>query len=617
MRRTISELLIIASCSAVKGFPPGSAATVCSGLTPKDVLTFAKVAGQFWSLPELSKSEQQALMNRYNEIIADIGVENGAASLWWYTWSSCRDRFNSRILADIELLARFQKVCEQGLPNCLVLLCPDPYLASSLVSVAKRNGIKPCISSRDRLQWLGRRVRTKATPFLQGIKVCAAALRNKLRFRKIKISLERVNKAQVRTLLVTWIKAKNLLEGGPPTDTFFGRLPEFIAKENHSVVIFGDVLDTLLPRQERGCIGSVSDVVTMGHFLSTWVIPYAYIRAVLSRISMAAALKSEDPNLLSLVQRDINANRSTIAYCLLFECALRRLVKLFHPTQIIHSCENNPWERVCSRVATMMESKPEVIGYKHSAVLLSYTKIIITEREKPVRPRPKRLICTGARARDIMVRFGGYPTDEIEAGCALRYEYLWRIPPRRMLNRPIQNILVVLEDLPTMPQFVRFIYDGLCGATRIHTTIRPHPSFRYDFYQTILREAGILESEFKTFRVSNQKDIIEDFCRTDLVIYKGSTAAMEAGFLGIPLIHVALPDILTDDPLFEITSLKQVVRAPDELIPAIETFCQMEQEKFLRQHATLRNYIEEYLAAPTPSSARIFLPSPLNGIDAD
>lgn len=573
-------------------------------------MPFARVADEVWPLPELSETEKQTLLLCYNNIIANIGVEAGEDSVWWYTWCSSRDRFHSRILADMELITRFNKACEQGLPGNLILLCPDPYLAGALRQTCKRNGIVPHLGMIDRLRWMGRRSRMKLAPVVNGAKVCGKAFLSKRSTRKVKVSLERARQAPHRFVLVTWIKGKNLSESRPPSDTFFGRLPEFLAGHDRSVVVFGDTLDGVPPSQPSGSADSLSPVLTTGQFITNWDLVMAFARGFLSSPRIHQTLKAEESYLGPLVRRDIHANRASIVYGLVLEKALRRLIKEVRPTQIIHICENNPWERACARAAAAVNPQTEVTGYMHCAVLLSHTKIVITEQEKKVRPRPGRIICTGPRARDIMVRFGGHSPDEVVAGCALRHEYLVGIPCRDGLRRPVRNILVVLEGLPTMAQLVRLVHDALHREKGYRTVIRPHPA--YPFQRTLLN-AGLTESGLGNISVSTHSSIMEDFEEADLVVYKGSTAAIEAGYMGIPLVHVKQQNLLTDDPLFEVASLKQVVEKPEGLVPAIESFSSMDDDEFRQQHLRLRRYINEYLTMPSPEHTSVFLAGAATG----
>jgi hypothetical protein len=606
-QRTTSELWLVASMGATGRLPSDSAFAVWGDLPPREIMEFGKAGLEPWPLPELATDEAEDLLARYHRIIASIGLENGSASVWWYTWCSSRDRFHSRILADMELIARLQKACLAGMPHRLVMLCADPHLAGACVVVAGQQHVSVRIPLADRLLWMGRRVRRQIGPLFGVIKTCARAIIIKHRVRKIRTSLARAKAAGARTILTTWIKSANLRATDPVTDTYFGRLPDLLVNEDRSVVIFGDLLDGIPASQPETHADPPTPVLTMASLLTYWDIFSAAARGSFSRIKTSESLQSEPPYLASLVGKDIHFNRDSVVFGVLLENALLRLVKELQPTQIIHMCENNPWERACSRVAGSIFPKPEVVGYMHCAVILAHTKIIMTERESLVRPRPSKLICTGPQARDIMVRFGGHPPSEVVAGSALRHEYLASIRPRTSLNRPIRNILVVLEGLPSMSHLVRFVYDALDGQDRFRTVIRPHPAYRLDL---ILDEAGLGVSDFQTIRISENSHIMQDFDDADLVVYKGSTAAIEAGYMGIPLIHFKHQNLLTDDPLFEITDLKQVACVPGDLIRAIEGISQLDDQEFRRQLDSLRAYIKGYLTVPGEDCASVFLPEP-------
>lgn len=599
------QLIVVASPKAANRIPEGYVFATSDNTSPNQELAFSGVTTGHWELPELSESEKQTLLARYNGVITNIGLENGSESWWWYTWSSCRDRYYSHISTDLEFLARLDKACEMGLPSRLVLLCSDPFLARALIQHVRNNGIIPKISMEDRLDWIRRRIRMKVAPLISGVKVCGAAIKKKQDARGITVSLEEAAQAPTRTLLITWIKGENLLESCLPQDTYFGPLPGYMAKANHSVVVFGDLSDQVPAKGQGRPASWVSPVVATTHFLGYWTIFRSYLRAVLSPLPNSGSLRPHDSELETLVRKDIHANRASAVYSLLFESALTGLLKKFRPTQIIHICENNPWERACYRAAKKLTPKPELTGFMHCAALLSHTKIVITDAEKTVRPRPKRLICTGPRARDVMVRYGGHSPDEVQAGSALRQTYLSQVQHRKRLNRPIKNILVVLDGLPTTFQFVMFIYRALEGNRNFQTTIRPHPA---QTAEIILRETGLREPHLESIRFSRNKEITQDLEGADIVVYKGSTAAMEAGYMGIPLVHVESGNLLTDDPLFEIDSLKKVARTPEELVTAIKHFSDMSDGEFDCQLKSLRNYVEEYLSMPSEETISPFFP---------
>jgi hypothetical protein len=206
-----------------------------------------------------------------------------------------------------------------------------------------------------------------------------------------------------------------------------------------------------------------------------------------------------------------------------------------------------------------------------------------------------------------MVQYGRHSPEEVVAGCAWRHEYLWQMQARAREKPSIKNILVVLEGLTTMPGFVKFIYEALDGETSYRTILRPHPE---DTAERVIAEAGIPLSEFQSLDFSTNQAISQDLEDADLVIYRGSTSCIEAGYLGIPLIHVEPQILLNNDPLFETSSLKRIARTPEELILAIQSYSAMDVTEYLRQCDALREYIDGYFVKPTEAHTMIFLSNP-------
>lgn len=577
---------------------------VWGDLQPRIVDDFKAAGHKPWPLPELSEPEKEALVSRYSKLISKIGEENGGDSMWWYTWTSSRDRVHSRVLSDLEFLDRFQKAIEQGFPEQLILFCPDPYLAGALQEVCREHRIKNLATITDRLQWIWRRTRMWIHPFSGTFRSCVRAVIIKWKLRNLEIDLGPAKSARERTILITWIRSGNLTEDSPPTDTFFGQLPDHLANKHRSTVIFGDLIDGLPAKHPKHRSNSPTPVLTMGMLLPISSIIVVLLKGLFSRINVRNTVRLEPNYLKSLLRKDIHNNLDSIVYGLLIEKALGRLINDYQPTQMIHMCENNPWERACTRAINCTYPKPENVGYMHCAVLKAHTKILITEEERKVRPRPSKLICTGPLARDLMVRYGGHSPDEVVAGCALRHGYLESMALRSTLNRPIKNILVVLEGLPSMSPFVRFVFEALETRPEFNTVIRPHQAFPFNL---ILHHAGLSVSDFNRVRISQNAQIASDFENTDLVIYMGSTAAVEAGYMGIPLIHYKHPNLLTDDPLFEITSLKKIAATPTELFSAIQEYESMDDAEYANQAESLRNYIKNYLTIPSPQTTSVFL----------
>jgi len=203
-----------------------------------------------------------------------------------------------------------------------------------------------------------------------------------------------------------------------------------------------------------------------------------------------------------------------------------------------------------------------------------------------------------------MVRHGGHSAEEVFAGFGLRHEYLWQMKPWERTERKVKNILVVLDGLPTMPGFVKFVKNALDGVGDYRTVIRPYP---LDTPETVLADAGIQMSELTGLEFSKNRPLEADFAEADVIVYKSSTVAIEAGYMGIPLINVDLRNILNGDPLFEVNDLKAVVKTTQQLLDAVNHYSNMDDEEYNRQRQALANYIDGYLVRPTGSITDPFL----------
>ena len=506
----------------------------------------------------------------------------------------------------MELCDRLRRAWTSDLFNDNVLLCPDPHLASAIRRMAITCQVSVNVSYVDRIHWAFHRFRRFITPIYTGWKITLRAFTAKTRFARIKLPLENSQYSDTRTLIVTWIRGTNLMRKELAEDTFFGILPNVMQDGLNQVKIFGDLSDDLPDKKELSNINFEPSNIPIASYISSRDILISIFQAAFYPISVnLGPSSSKYPKLKELIKRDIYSNRAAILYGLFLEKALRAMIQAYSPTHIMHPCENNAWERACSRAATSSRLPVDITGYMHCAVILEHTKILITEREREVRPRPGRIICTGPKAKEILVKHGGHLPEDIRSGAALRYSYMWQMNPREYLGNPVRNILVVLEGLPTMAGFLKFIYESLVDNDKYRIIIRPHPIYPIE---RVLRDSGIDMNDLHNFSISVHRDIRSDFEETDLVVYKGSTAAMEAGYQGIPVVHVELNNILTDDPLFEIDDFKRVARNPKDLLNAIDEISNMGERQFLQERDALRNYISDYLTQPHTENLRVFQP---------
>ena len=93
--------------------------------------------------------------------------------------------------------------------------------------------------------------------------------------------------------------------------------------------------------------------------------------------------------------------------------------------------------------------------------------------------------------------------------------------------------------------------------------------------------------------VSSTASLKQELQEVDIVLHEGSTLAVEALVLGVPVIHVDLNDIASWDSLFECKRFRWVVTREEYLPKTIELIYSLSDGEYYRQQAQARQYIED------------------------
>ena len=96
--------------------------------------------------------------------------------------------------------------------------------------------------------------------------------------------------------------------------------------------------------------------------------------------------------------------------------------------------------------------------------------------------------------------------------------------------------------------------------------------------------------------VSKNNFVNEDLSSADIVIYWGSTVALEAINKGIPVIHDnnSMESFLSYDPLFQLNHFKWEVNNGDSLVDKIEEIYSMPDKIFNEELKDAKEYINRY-----------------------
>ncbi|MFH1515761.1 MAG: hypothetical protein ABIG42_09920, partial [bacterium] len=269
--------------------------------------------------------------------------------------------------------------------------------------------------------------------------------------------------------------------------------------------------------------------------------------------------------------------------------------------------ENNPWEKMCMMAVREYSPKTKIIGYQHTVVPQASANMFVSKIEKDVIPMPDRILTVGEAPKEIMERYGSYENGKIEASCGLRFEYLFETSKSE--RKKSGNILVVLEGIFEVYKMVNYVLKELKNCVQYQVVIRAHPVLPLSSFANKLTYRI---DDITNFNVSHNALLKDDIERADIIIYWGTTVALEALSMGKPVIHYEMDSVLSYDPLFECNHLKWVVSEKDSLMSIIDEIYSFSDEQFAREPRDAKAYLNRYFFPVTEEGFNKFLVEGLN-----
>ncbi len=550
--------------------------------------------------PKLTVECSQELRESFKSIVTELSIANAHNKEWWYTWLSSRDRTNSILWSKLEAGIRAKLLLIQTLDKVEISI-NDPLVADLIKENAITLGWNTIVKNSDKVRWLICKIKNKIKLINQNFKFlgngwwwCFASRVNRT---------ETKNKFKLFDYIFISIADLETLSSKEPfNDHYFGDLPNKLASKGKKVcVVFIPTGNPTSICQALSRKKSGVSLIPIAQFIRPLDL-LKYFLLALKSININNQIPKLSNAQKKIVKEDINLSAGPIIINKSIERAMKDLLKHSPNARIIHIYENNPWERAIANAAKDGLIKHELRGYLHCAVLESHFKNFIASEELNLRPGPDEIICTGPAARKIFLNLGNHNPKYVTAGCALRGQDILSLPLRDMPPKKITKIIVIMEGLPSMVKLLKFIDEAASIYTHVDFELREHGALPISI---LIKDAEIKISNRANLNLSRTgklEEILKDY---DIAIYQGTTAAMAAVAMGLPIIKLNLEESVNDDPLINCISLKRIVNRPEELGSAFTYFENMSYDIFQQEARDARNYIQDYM---TPPSRNTLLP---------
>jgi hypothetical protein len=365
-----------------------------------------------------------------------------------------------------------------------------------------------------------------------------------------------------KIIIHSWADYRSFRVPGKYEDVFLGCLGSDLEKIHPGVCYLIDILPTcFFPMAFFKLIGLKKQILLMEEVIN----PRDIILSVYS-VSTHFPDLQEIPRFMNLdvtpivleeLEKDLWNPRTFQTY--LFYIVGRNIARKSNVQSFIYSFENLMWEKMFCLAFREFSQKTAIIGYAHSTIGKMETFYSISANERNFMPLPDTIVVNGLRAHEALIN-SGFDSKHIVIGGAYRYHSLeLSQPPKRKTT--IKTILVVSpDDFNASLELVIKAIRAFGNRNEITCIIKFHPTLPRRKITSYLWNIP------DNFAIS-EKSIDQLLPCADLVIYTGSTVAVEAVARGIPVLHVGL-DLIIDRDIFN--DRDQIISAsqPEEIYQA-------------------------------------------------
>ncbi len=553
-----------------------------------------------------SKPFKDRFCREYIDLVGKIGEKHNSI-YWWITFTASKNRFSSRLSYKLSSLYSIINKLKKNINHNVLIINPDESVCAALIKHLNSQDLNAeiiCLKHKanrpiNKMVSITRLLAWILPAFIyhtyKKIWISNRYLRKQLK--------EIVGKGKSYYVIKTFIFDASFDSDGHYRDSFFGALPEYIKKEK-DVLMLANILGDY--QKAVNSIKNCNDFLILPHeYLISYIDPMKAIwNLLIHKLTVKERSEFFGLDVTDIVNSEISRdyeNGSGFENYLHF-IYLKKLLRQIKIDTFTLTYENNPWEKMCMIAIRKYSSATTVIGYQHAVIPQSSANMFISQYEKDIIPMPDRILTVGEVPKEIMEKYGAYKRGIIEPSCGLRFEYLSRMSTSK--RKKTGNILVVLEGVFEVYKMVNFVLKELSNKTKYQVTIRTHPVLPLDKFQHKL-EYNLLSTP--NFEVSNKTALEDDIDFSDIVIYWGSTVALEALSMGKPVIHFETGSILSYDPLFECGYLKWTVTERDSLSVKIEEVYALSDDDFDFQLEKAKEYLGQYFYPVTEENLKKFV----------
>lgn len=281
----------------------------------------------------------------------------------------------------------------------------------------------------------------------------------------------------------------------------------------------------------------------------------------------------------------------------------RTAVKTWHPRVFMILYEGYGWEKCAWWGAKVADESCRTVGYQHTVLFRQNISLLRPDLDSHKHSVPDVVLCIGERTKCMMqpghpprlshpITFGSFrrnPDGEVHAA-----------------PRPGKRTVLVLPE--GMLGEAKLLFDCAMRVSRSlpdhHFIFRCHPVLPFARVRPHLK--GVPE-EFPNIEISDRALIDDDFARSSVVLYRGSSSVLHAVLHGLKPIYLHSDHHHNVDPLFELVSWRDYVSSANEMELVLRRYAATTEDCASEEWRSAAMYVDGYTMPVDDASIDRFL----------
>lgn len=546
--------------------------------------------------------DSEKFLKLYLNLISDISIINNKR-IWWCSEVASKNRLTSNLPELVFQYIQCVKTIDEIKFDRLIIIIPLKELNQSIYKYVKaKKKISIALSESFIIgyfynNYLFLKILQILSLFIRGVHLFFKGIHTRKILKSIKRKITINDKKYY--LIKSHLYEKSFDSHNNYNDQFFGRLPYFL--KNKSDILFfvhthGDYKKLLYKIKNN----NKEIIIPYEYFIELKDIIFGIIKIIFSKVELKN-IHFYDYDITDIFKKEFIRVGISLDHWLMYE-STKYLSKHLQFDYAYLTYENIAWENMFIMSINRYSSNTKIIGCQHTVVPQAAAGMFITKNEIYIKPVPDKIITTGIETKRILIENGVYPDNLVQVGCALRYEYLESI---KLKKRNMGNIIFIgLEGTPQVTFIINYILKSIKELRDYNFIIRTHPILPWDKIQKNIKYDI---NQFPNIMLSNNISLADDLIQANICIYWGSTVALEALSMGIPIIHYDMQTILSYDPLFRCNYLKWSVTDYDSISNVIEVINSLTDEEYQYQAFKAKDYVKSHFYPVTEKNMNKFI----------